>query len=204
MPKWRPIQPPSSPQQLTLKYGNSRDRFSDRRIHRQTEDRASVTCIPVHNIGSDRQKTRKAKGPRKAAIHPAGSPASQRSTSCSSNYSNPGAAPTKASEEACVRDVLCIGRTGSRGTGSNSFIRFGPHAVWVKSSPTHAPRTPTHRIPWRLRRACSRGRKASCNSIIRGGCFSDANLCLDCLDSGFWRTRIMGLVVPTSPRLAHN
>lgn len=169
MPKWRPIQPPSSPQQLTLKYGNSRDRFSDRLIHRPIEDRASVTRIPVHNIGNGRQKTKKAKGPRKAGIHPASLPASQRFTSCSSNYSNPGATPTKASEEACIRDILCTRRPSSQGTGSNSFIRFGPHAVWAKSSPTHGSRTAAHRIPWRLRGACRRGCKAPCNLWGKGG-----------------------------------
>jgi hypothetical protein len=30
----------------------------------------------------------------------------------------------------------------------------------------------------------------------------NANVFLDCFDSGFWRARIVGLVVPTSPRVA--
>lgn len=156
-------------QQLTLKYGNSRDRFSDRRIHRQIEDGARATSISAYDAGSDRQKTKKAKEPRKAAIHPASRPASQRSTSCSSNYSDSGAAPTTATEKAGVTDVLRTGRANSRRTGGNSFLRFGSHAVWAKSSPSHSPGAATHCISWRLGRACSRGRKAPCNLCGKGG-----------------------------------
>jgi hypothetical protein len=38
---------------------------------------------------------------------------------------------------------------------------------------------------------------------IRRVCHGDANLRLDCSDSGFWRARTVGLAVQSAPRLAY-
>lgn len=162
MPKERPIQPPSSQQQLTLKYGNSRDRLSSRRIHRQIEIGTRPARVSAYTVRTERQRTKEAKEPRKSAIHSSAHSAAQRFASCSPNCSSAGAAPTTASGKACVTDVLRTWRASSQRTGGNSFIRSGSHAVWANSSPSRGPGTATHCISWRLGRACSGGRKAPC------------------------------------------
>ena len=158
----RLVRPSSSPQRLTLKYGYSRDRLSDRRIHRQIEGGTRSAHVFVYTVRNERQKTNKAKEPRKTAIHSSVRSAAQRFRSCSPNYSSPDAASTTESGKACVKDVLRTGRPSSQRTGGNSLIRSGSHAIRAKSSPSHGPGTATRRISWRLGRACSRGRKAPC------------------------------------------
>jgi hypothetical protein len=159
---WHLVRPPSSPQRLTLKYGNSRDRLSNRCIHRQIEIGTRPARVSAYTVRNERQRTKEAKEPRKSAIHSSAHSAAQRFASCSPNCSSAGAAPTTASGKACVTDVLRTGRASSQRTGGNSFIRSGSHAVWAKSSRSHGPGTATHCISWCLGRACSRGRKAPC------------------------------------------
>jgi hypothetical protein len=156
------VRPPSSPQRLTLKHGYSRDRYSDRRIHRQIEGGTRSAHVSLYTVRNERQKTNEAQEPRKSAIHPCARCAAQRFRSCSSNCSSPDAASTTASGKAAFTDVVRTERANSQRTGGNSFIRSGSHAVWAKSSPDRGPGTATRCISRSLGRACSRGRKAPC------------------------------------------
>ena len=166
---WRLVRPPSSPHRLTLKHGYSRDRHSDRHIHRQIEGGTRSAHVSVYTVRNDKQRTQKAKKPRKAAIHSSARCVAQRFRSCSPNCSSPNAASTTASGKAGVTDVLRTGRPNSQRTSGNSLLRSGSHAIWAKSSPSHCPGAATHCIPWRFRRACSRGRKAPWNLCGKSG-----------------------------------
>lgn len=156
----RLVRHPSSPQRLTLEHGYSRDRLCDRHIPRQIEGGTRSAHVSVYTVRNERQKTIETKEPRKSEIHSNARCAAQRFRSCSPNCSSQDATSTTTSGKAGVTDVVRTWRANSQRTGGNSFLRFGPHAVWSKSSSTHGPRTATRHISWNRRRACSRSRKA--------------------------------------------
>ena len=158
----RLVRPSSSPQRLTLKYGYSRDRLSDRRIHRQIEGGTRSAHVFVYTVRIERQKTNRSKERSKAAIHSDAHSGAQSIPSCSPNCSSPDAASTTESGKACVKDVLRTGRPSSQRTGGNSLIRSGSHAIRAKSSPSHGPGKATHCISWRLGRPCPRSRQPPC------------------------------------------
>jgi len=172
------VGPPSGPQQLTLKYGYSRDCLSDRRVHRQIEGGTRSACVSVYTVRNERQKTDEAKERRKSAIHSGARWAAQHFRSCSPNRSIPDAASTTPSGKTRVTDVLGAGRASSPRTGDNSLLRSGSHAVWAKPSPSHGSSTAIHGISCRLGRACSRGREAASDLLGEGGHVRTVALCI--------------------------
>jgi hypothetical protein len=125
----RLVRPPSNPQRLTLRYGYSRDRLSDRRIHRQIEGGTRSAHVSKYTVRNQRQKTIEAKEPRKSAIHSSARCAVQRFRSCSPNCSSADTASTTTFRKAGFTDVLRTGRANSQSTCGNPFIRTGSHAV---------------------------------------------------------------------------
>jgi hypothetical protein len=162
MLKWHLIGPSSRSPRLTLKNGYSRNRLSDRCIHRPINGGTRSHCIYVYSSGNGRQKTDEAEESEKVAVYGGADSVAQRSGSCSPNYSGPSAAPKTASCKTCVTDVLCTGRANSRRTGGNSFIRSGSNAVHFKSGLSRRPGSATPYIQGRFGGACTRGRKAPC------------------------------------------
>lgn len=143
MLKWRLIGPSSRSPRLTLKNCYSRNRLSDRRIHRPIEGGTRSHRIYVYPARNEQQKTSEEKASEKVATYGGAGSVAWRFGSRSPNYSGTNAEPTTASCKACVTDVLCTGRANSPRTGGNSFHRSGSNAVRFKSGPSRSPGTAT-------------------------------------------------------------
>jgi hypothetical protein len=162
MLKWDLVGPSSRSPRLTLKNGYSRNRLSDRRIHRQIEGGTRSHRIYVYPARNEQQKTDEEEASEKVAVDGDAGSVTWRFGSCSPNYSGASAEPTTASCKACVTNVLCTGRANSRRTSRNSFLRSGSNAVCFKSGSSRCPGTAAPYFQECFGRDCTRGRKAPC------------------------------------------
>ena len=148
--------------QLTLKNGYSRNRLSDRRIHRPIDGGTRSHRIYVCPARNEQQKTDEEDAPDRVAAYGGAGFVAWRFGSRSPNYSGPSAEPTTAACKACATDVFCTGGANSPRTGGNSILGSGSNAVRFKSGPSRWPGTATPYFRECSGGNCTRGCKAPC------------------------------------------